>query len=190
MTTCKQDNAALSYVRTTMSIVAEFSPFPVLETPRLILRAPEMRDAADIFEFRSDPEVMKYIPKPLATSVADVEELLVMIQGFVDRNERINWVIELKETGKVLGLIGYPNIFPDHDRAEVGYTLNGSWHRQGIMREALAVVLRYGFERMQLHSILAVTDEQNIASSSLLTAVGFRHEGCLREDFCFQGNTV
>src|SRR6478609_4255701 len=102
-----------------MSCIVEFNPFPILETPRLRLRAPEMRDAADIFELRSDPEVMKYIPRPMAKTVADVEELLLQIQGFAERNERVNWAVEWKETGKVLGLIGYVNINPDHERAEV-----------------------------------------------------------------------
>lgn len=170
-----------------MSSVVEFTPFPILETSRLILRAPEMSDAADIFELRSDPEVMKYIPRPLAKTPADVEELLQQIQGFTERNERINWALEWKETGKVLGLIGYVNIYPEHERAEVGYALNRSWHRQGIMREALQAVLHYGFEQMQLHSILAITDAQNTASGRLLMEVGFRQEGSFREDFQFNG---
>ena len=44
----------------------DFNPFPVLTTDRLILRRPLMEDAADLFEMRSDPQVMQFIPRPLA----------------------------------------------------------------------------------------------------------------------------
>jgi ribosomal-protein-alanine N-acetyltransferase len=170
-----------------MSLQLDFTPFPVLETPRLILREPVLSDSADIFEMRSDPEVMKYIPRPLATSLTDVEVLLDQIAGFVARNERINWAIEWKETGKVVGLIGYVNINCDHSRAEVGYALNRQWHRMGIMREALMRVLEFGFDTLQCHTIMAITDAQNDASGCLLKEVGFVQEGHFREDFQFNG---
>jgi ribosomal-protein-alanine N-acetyltransferase len=170
-----------------MSLVVDFKPFPVLETSRLLLREPQPEDAADIFELRSDPEVMQYIPFPIARTVADAEGLLNMMHGFQQRNERVNWVIEWKETGKVVGQIGYVNIFPEHERAEVGYALNRSWHRMGIMREALQAVLRYGFDVMKCHSIFAITDALNYASSALLKGVGFMQEGFFREDFLVKG---
>lgn len=170
-----------------MSCSPFFTPFPVLETPRLILREPRQDDVADLFELRSDPVVMQYVPRPLAQSYSDVVALLELMAGFVARNERINWVIEWKETGKVLGLIGYVNILLEHERCEVGYMLNRHWHRKGIMREALMEVLKYGFEVLNFHSILAITDALNEASGALLIDVGFVQEAYFREDFRFNG---
>jgi ribosomal-protein-alanine N-acetyltransferase len=164
-----------------------FNPFPVLETPRLILRRPLMSDAADLLEMRSDPQVMQYIPRPLAKSEEDVRDLLKMLDGYLEQNERINWAIEWKECEKVLGLIGYVNTKPEHSRAEVGYSLNRGWHRRGIMREALSAVLAYGFEGMQLHTIEAIIDANNIASGKLLEDAGFRREAFFREDFFYNG---
>ncbi len=38
-----------------------FENFPVLETPRLILRKISLKDAQDIFDYAKDPEVSKYL---------------------------------------------------------------------------------------------------------------------------------
>lgn len=170
-----------------MSCHIDFNPFPVLQTARLVLRGPAIADAQDIFELRSDPEVMQYMPFPIARKLADVEGLIRMMQGFQERNERLNWVIEWKETGKVIGQIGYVNILADHERAELGYALNRAWHRKGLMREALLAILRYGFDVMNCHSVFAITDAQNDASGALLMNAGFTKEGHFREDFLFNG---
>ncbi len=168
-------------------IPVSFTPYPILVTPRLILRRPADTDAADIFAMRSDPEVMRYIPRPLARSHADVEALLTMINDFTDRNERINWAMELREERKVVGLLGFVNIKPEHHRAEVGYSLARAYHRRGLMREALKAVLGFGFGTMNLHSIEAIIDEQNIASGALLDQLGFRREARFVEDFLHDG---
>jgi ribosomal-protein-alanine N-acetyltransferase len=168
-------------------LTPDFNPFPVLSTSRLILRRPLLSDAADLFEMRSDPQVMQYIPRPLAKTLEDVHVFVRMLDEFVQTNERINWAVEWKDGGKVIGMIGYVNIKPEHDRAEVGYSLSRAWHRQGIMREALKAVMRYGFEVMKLHSIEAIIDAENVASGQLLQQAGFRQEAHFIEDFFYNG---
>ena len=169
-------------------LTIDFNPFPTLETPRLTLRRPMPEDAADLFLMRSDPEVMRYIPRPLAQTPADVAVLLELINGFLEKNERINWAIEWKETGAVIGLIGYVNIRPEHHRGEIGYSLARAWHRKGIMREALAATLDYGFGPLDFHSVEAIINEDNLPSGKLLEDVGFRKEAHFLEDFLHNGN--
>ena len=164
-----------------------FTPFPVLETERLLLRQLCNDDAADVFIMRSDREVMRYIPRPLAVTVDDALAVIQMVNDFIDKGEKINWGITTKSTGKVIGMIGFVNMKPQHFRAEVGYSLSRVWHRQGVMREALACVLKYGFEQLNLHSVEAITDAENIASGSLLLATGFVQEAFFKEDFYFNG---
>lgn len=162
-----------------------FQPFPVLETDRLILRHIDNSDANDIFAIRSDAQVMRYIPRPIAKTIEDVYPLIDMIEDFLIKGERINWGVIFKETNQLIGMIGYVNIKPEHFRAEVGYALAASFHRKGIMREALIRIIAFGFEEMKLHSIEAIVDADNIASSQLLLNVGFRQEAYFREDFYY-----
>lgn len=162
-----------------------FSPFPVLQTQRLLLRQLCNDDVADVFIIRSDPDVMKYIPRPLAVTLNDAAAVIQMVNDFIEKGEKINWAITTKSTGKVIGMIGYVNMKPQHFRAEVGYSLSKAWHRQGIMHEALACVLKYGFEHLKLHSVEAIIDSDNIASGKLLLATGFVQEGFFKEDFYY-----
>jgi ribosomal-protein-alanine N-acetyltransferase len=164
-----------------------FTPFPILETERLLLRKLCNDDAADVFIMRSDPDVMKHIPRPLAVTLHDAAAVIQMVNEFIEKGEKINWGISAKSTGKVMGMIGYVNMKPEHFRAEIGYSLSKAWHRQGIMGEALACVLKYGFEHMNLHSVEAITDADNIASGRLLLATGFVQEAFFKEDFYFNG---
>src|SRR5690349_4392105 len=113
-----------------------FDPFPVLQTNRLCLRQVTADDAADIFIMRSDPEVMKYIPRPMAVEVDDVLPVITLINEGLTKGERINWGITFRDSNKVIGMIGYVNTKPDHYRAEVGYSLCRAYHRKGIMLEA------------------------------------------------------
>jgi ribosomal-protein-alanine N-acetyltransferase len=164
-----------------------FTPFPILETERLLMRQFWVEDAADLFVMRSDPEVMRYIPRPLAVTVHDAAAVIQVVNDFIEKDEKINWAITAKSTGKVIGMIGYVNMKPAHFRGEVGYSLSRDWHRKGIMREALARVLRYGFEHIDFHSVEAIIDAENIASGNLLLATGFVQEAFFNEDFYFNG---
>jgi ribosomal-protein-alanine N-acetyltransferase len=164
-----------------------FKPFPVLETERLLLRQFSNEDAADVFVMRSDPDVMQYIPRPLAVTLQDALVVIKTVNDFIEKGEKLNWAITEKSTGSVIGMIGYVNMKPEHFRAEVGYSLSKAWHRQGIMREALACVLKYGFEQLELHSVEAITDAHNVASRNLLLAIGFVQEAFFTEDFYFNG---
>ena len=40
-----------------------FSPFPIIETERLLLRCINIEDAPQLFLLRSDPEIMKYLDR-------------------------------------------------------------------------------------------------------------------------------
>ena len=87
----------------------------------------------------------------------------------------------------MLGLIGYVNIKPEHYRAEVGYSLSRAWHRMGIMREALAAIISYGFDELKLHTIEAIIDAENTPSGRLLEDAGFIQEAYFHEDFFYNG---
>ena len=165
-----------------------FYPFPTLHTERLILRKVLAEDAPDVFVMRSDEEVMRYIPRPIARVVDDVLPVLGLINEGLEKGERINWGITEKGKDKVIGMVGFVNTKFDHFRAELGYSLTRSYHRQGIMREAVVRVIQYGFEEMKLHTIEAIIDAENTASGGLLESVGFRQEAYFREDFYFNNS--
>jgi ribosomal-protein-alanine N-acetyltransferase len=74
-------------------LTINFNPFPNLETERLLLRRVDNNDVKEIFALRSNPETMKYIPRPLVKTDEDVLEHITMIDSKIDSNEGINWAI-------------------------------------------------------------------------------------------------
>lgn len=164
-----------------------FTPFPELETTRFYLRKFTLDDKEAIFEIRSNPETMKYIPRPLAVTVEDAAKHIEMIIKKSDDNEGINWAIVEKNSKKVIGIIGLFRLIKESFRAEVGYMLNPNWHNKGIMHEALQEVIRFGFENMKLHSIEAIIDPGNVASGKLLLKNKFRKEASFKQNCFFEG---
>lgn len=164
-----------------------FTPFPVIETERLILRRITNDDVNEIFELRSNPETMKYIPRPLVKTTEDALEHVAMIEEKIVSNVGINWGITLKGNSKVLGIIGYYRMQPENYRAEIGYMLLPDFHGKGIISEAVNRLITYGFDDLKLHSIEAVIDPENIASEKVLQKCGFVKEAHLKEAEFYEG---
>ena len=168
-------------------LTINFSPFPNLETERLLLRRVDSNDKKEIFALRSNPETMKYIPRPLVKTDEEALTHIAMIDGKIDSNEGINWAITLKDNAKLIGIIGHYMIKPEHYRAEIGYMLLPEYHGKGIVTEAVKEVVKYGFEVMKLHSIEATLDPENYGSAKVLEKNGFMKEAHLKENGFFEG---
>jgi ribosomal-protein-alanine N-acetyltransferase len=168
-------------------LTLNFNPFPILETERLFLRRVAITDVNEIMTLRSDPETMKFIPRPLVKTIEDALEHIAMIDGKIATNEGINWAITLKGSSKLIGIIGHYRIKPEHYRAEIGYMILPEYNGKGIVSEAIKVVIKYGFEVMQLHSIEAVIDPENYASAKVLEKNEFVKEAHFKENTFYEG---
>lgn len=164
-----------------------FLPFLDLETERLLLRRVDKNDAPEVFALRSNPETMKFIPRPLVENIDQALEHIQMINDKIENAEGINWAITLKGDPKLLGIIGHYRIKPEHYRAEIGYMLDPAHHGKGLITEAIKAVIAYGFDVMKLHSIEAIIDPDNIASATVLEKNGFVKEAHLRENELYNG---
>ena len=100
-----------------------FLPFKNLQSDRLLLRQITAADINEIFELRSNKEVMKYIPRPLCVTQEDAMLHINMIQQKIETNEGINWAITLKNDDKLIGYIGHYRIKWEHFRSEIGYMI-------------------------------------------------------------------
>ncbi|HYV95547.1 MAG TPA: GNAT family N-acetyltransferase [Chitinophagales bacterium] len=164
-----------------------FNPFPLLATERLLLRQVSTEDAEEMFQLRSDPRVMQYIDRPIAASVQDALEFIQKIENSLTNNDGINWGITLKDQRKLIGTIGFWRIMKEHYRAEIGYALLPQFQRKGIMQEAIAIVLDYGFNTMKLHSVEANVNPANTASIKFLEKNRFVREAYFKENYYWNG---
>lgn len=164
-----------------------FDPFPVLETPRLILKRPSVDDAQRLFEMRTNEDVMRYVERPRPKSVEETVRFIADKNKLIDNHEAIAWSIYTNAENAFAGDIGFWRMEPEHFRAEVGYMLLPQYWKQGIMSEALEAVLRFGFDKMNAHTIEADLNPANEASIKLLEKFGFVREGYFKEDYYWEG---
>ena len=168
-------------------LTINFTPFPNLETERLLLRRVNESDVNEVFALRSNPETMKYIPRPLVKTIDDALEHIAMINAKIENNEGINWAITYKGSPKLIGILGHYRIKPEHHRAEIGYMLHKEHNGKGIITEAVQEVVKYGFNEMKLHSIEAIIDPENFGSEKVLQKCGFIKEAHFKENEFFEG---
>jgi len=156
-----------------------------LFTGRLRLRPLEISDATFAFKLRSDKDTMQFIERPLMNDVSEASLLCANIIDLCQENSAWFWVIELGESGKVIGTITLWNYQRDNHRAEVGFMLDKEYTQHGYMKESGSAVVDFAFNTIGLHSIEAHTRPENIASSKTLETIGFAKDGCLRENVYF-----
>ncbi len=165
-----------------------FTPFPVLQTARLLIRQLNKEDAPSLFLLRSDPRVLQHIGREPAKNVEEVEKFIEKINASAIANEAILWGIATQaEPGKIIGTICYWQMEPENYRAEIGYALvPGHWGK-GYMGEAIRSVLHYGFDTLQLNCVVGMVNPDNIASWKALEKAGFKKDGRLRQTIFFGG---
>ena len=150
-----------------------FLPFPIIKTERLVLRQLTVADAEDVYALRTNKEVIKFIDRPPSRTKGDGLAFVEHIANSVKDNSTIYWVIALKGSPKLIGSICLWNFSKDHKVAEVGYELFPDFQGQGIMSEALNVVLDFGFNSVGFQIIEAFTHKDNLDSKNLLLKHGF-----------------
>lgn len=164
-----------------------FKNLPVLETRRLRIRKLSTRDASDVFEYASIPEVAENVTWENHRNLSDSIHFLRVIAQQYENGMPSPWGIVYKETSKLIGTIGfhvwnYPNCF-----AEVGFAISKNYWNKGLMTEALNAVLDFGFNKMQLNRIEATCKLQNGASEKVLTKCGMHYEGIMKQKLFAKG---
>ena len=159
--------------------------FPALETERLILREITDHDAEGLFAYFSDPEVLRYYGQEPFASVEEARQLVSFFADQYSQKRVIRWGIERKGSKGIIGTIGFHAWFPRHRRAEIGYEISREHWRKGYVSEALAEIISYGFNQLELTRIGAIVFTENKASNDLLLKMGFQREGILR-DYMYQ----
>lgn len=111
--------------------------FPVLETNRLLLRELTSDDVHDVFACFSNAHVTRYYGQEPFEQVGQAQALIDFFSASYIEKRGIRWGIERKETGGLIGTIGFNLLSPKHRRAELGYEVHPDYWRMGYTSEAV-----------------------------------------------------
>jgi len=158
-----------------------FDTLNSIRTERLLIRPLVESDNTDLFTIFSNPLVTEYaIGYPHETDEESQNYIRSVLDAYEQGTAAI-WGITLINSQKLIGIIGYELWFPDHHRAEIGYTLAHEHWGKGYATEALWGAVNYGFSQLKLNRIEATAQPGNTASWNVLEKVGFNREGFLKQ---------
>lgn len=153
--------------------------FPELTTERFVLRELELRDAKPLFRILSSDDVMRYYGSDPLLAVYEARNVIMYFKEQFAQGKSIRWAIESRETGELLGTIGFHNWTPQYFRAEIGFEVAREHWGKGIAYESAQAVLEHGFFVWKLHRVSALVVPENESSNRLVQKLGFVSEGLL-----------
>ena len=159
---------------------AWFSSLPVLETERLVLRPVRRTDVRDLFAWTSDPEVARYVLWEAHRSPADTRAYISYMRNLYRRGLPGSWAVVLRETGRVIGTVGFMWYSDANRAAEAGYSFSREYWNRGYATEALRAAVGAAFAALPLNRLEAQHDVRNPASGRVMEKSGMRKEGILR----------
>lgn len=149
-----------------------------IETPRLILRPFTLEDAPAMYQnWARDPEVSRYLTWPPHRDVQSTRELLSSWIPHYAEPEYYNWCIELSSLGEAVGSISGVRLMEEIQCVEFGYCIGRAFWRQGITSEALAALIRFFFEEVEVNRLEARHDINNPNSGKVMKKCGLLHWG-------------
>jgi RimJ/RimL family protein N-acetyltransferase len=92
-----------------------------------------------------------------------------------------NICFRIEKDGKVIGQACLKNMKWINHKAELSIFIERKEQGKGYGSVALAAIIEYGFNRMNLYRLEAEVVASNTASLKLIRRQGFIEEGCLRE---------
>ncbi|UVO49113.1 GNAT family N-acetyltransferase [Sphingomonas sp. SUN019] len=149
----------------------------MIETERLILRAPEPRDRDALHAMWADPRVMADLG-PVKTA-ADSDAAIARHAGYAPLGF---WIVERRSDGAAIGFCGLKPGAPDtpiDGMLEIGWMLAADCWGVGYAREAAAASIAWAWANRTDDAIVAITARQNAKSRGLMERLGMMHEPAL-----------
>lgn len=163
-----------------------------LNTPRLIVRLVNGRDAEDLsaYERRNKSRLARWEPRrdpalndDIAARRLDLDRLRE--DAVADRAYSF---IARESGGRVVARVTLSNIVRGVFQAcHIGYAVDGDYEGKGVAFEAVGAVVGFAFDELRLHRVMANYQPENQRSGNLLARLGFDVEGFAKKYMFIDG---
>jgi|SRR5215472_15500705 len=149
-----------------------------LSTARLLLRRPQLADAAAVFEYASDPVVVRYMDWPASVEPADGIRATERALEKWELGEEYSWRLTLPPNDTPIGSVGCRI---KGESADFGFVLNRRHWGRGYATEAAGAVLDWLKSLDLIKRIQATCDFENVASARVLEKLGLSRQARLSQ---------
>jgi RimJ/RimL family protein N-acetyltransferase len=154
-------------------------PLPLV-TERLTLRFAGPVDARAMLAYKSQPDVVRYVPYPPLTFDAIVERLGetgCWTRRTLDaEGDAVTIAVTETATAKLVGDVVLIWTSEIHRVIEIGYILDPQFTGRGYATEAAAALVTIAFDHFDAHRVVATIDARNSASVRVVERLAMRCE--------------
>ncbi len=161
---------------------------PPYETQRLVLRHFSRDDSDQYAAYHSLPEVYQYLYAEPPQGAALTDQFEEMLEApFENDGDVLRFAVVRQEDDAVIGEVLLKMASRAALQGEVGYIFNPAFAGKGYATEAVAAMLRIGFDTIGFHRIFARLDASNLGSVGVVERLDLRREAHLIQNDCFNG---
>jgi len=149
---------------------------PTYDCGSFILRPIRFDDYEDMFEYGSDQTVTSFLSWPAYRMLEDAKKSVEQV--FLSRPKRgipLAHAIEDKATGKMIGTCDFHTVDFHQKTGEIGFVLHRDYWSKGIMSQACAQIIRFGFDYLKLETVFVKHLERNVGSKRVIEKNHFRY---------------
>jgi ribosomal-protein-alanine N-acetyltransferase len=151
-----------------------------IETNRLTLRKIIPSDAEGIFLLDSNPNAHEFLGNQPVISIEESREYIANIRNQYLENGIGRYAVILKETNTFIGWCGIKFITePENGHVnfyEIGYRFIENYWGQGFGYESAKAWLDYGFNIMNIKTMYASANIENVGSRRILEKLGMQQK--------------
>jgi RimJ/RimL family protein N-acetyltransferase len=148
-----------------------------LTTERLIIRALTADDLDRHHALFSDLDVVRYLYfGPFDRSAAKEHLARRSVVDLPDESGWINFGVEVKGEGVLIGELAMGFISAAHAHYEVGYVFDPAYAGNGYATEGTAMIVELAISGLGAHRVSGRLDARNAASARVLEKLGMRRE--------------
>lgn len=164
-----------------------------VETPRLILRLPSIRDVPELKRSFRNKLTARAAGAPLHSTVEMKEPGRMVTRTIREyrKGEHLSLSVVLKTNGVCIGRVGLRGLDWKWKKVEsLSYWIDPAYWNRGNATEASWALCNAAFERLGMRRIGSQALDHNPASQAVLRRLGFIEEGREREAVCVRGKCM
>lgn len=145
----------------------------IIETNRLYLRELNLADANNFYLLNADQDVIKYTGDKAFESINEAKSFLENYNPYQQYGYG-RWAVIAKSNEEFLGWCGL-KYSPEIDEVDIGFRFFKKHWNKGFATESAKACIDYGFEKLNLKTIVGRAMEANSASIKVLQKIGMHY---------------